>query len=123
MIADLLTALSRWASAVANLSLAYEAAQNGRQLDSERQREFLQDGDAFWASLTRARLSVRNPAARPALDALQEQFIRMTNHMNLAAFKQTSPKFIADFQDYRVIIGNAKAALEQAALNWDGELK
>ncbi|WP_146605039.1 hypothetical protein [Jiangella anatolica] len=121
VIADLLTALQRWATAIANLSVAYEAAQNGAKLDAARVREFHQDTDAFWALLTRARLSVRNPAARQTLDALQEQFILMTNHLNLAAAGQTSSKFVADFQDYRTIVGNAKIALEQAALNWDGE--
>lgn len=122
VVADLIVALYAYASGVANLKLAYDATNRGGRVDVDRVREFQEAASAFSTALVRARVTVRNPAARPALDALHEQNVKMANHLNLAALGQPAPEFLADFREFRRIIGESQVALETAALTYDGTL-
>lgn len=121
-VADLLAAMFGWHSAVVNLSQAYAAAARGATVDVDRIREYQEMGEGFGVVLARARLAVRNPAARPPLDALRIQHVKMSGHMSLGALGIPSDDFNKDFREFREVSGKAWQQLESACLQWDGSL-
>jgi len=122
-VAELLGAMLDLVSAVANLGAAYEtAAATGARINAERAQYFQERVHSFGLALASARLSVRNPAARPSLEELHQHWAKMVNHLSLASFGQPSKQFTDDFAAFHKVTMRAWLQLEEACLTWDGSL-
>jgi len=120
--ADLVIAIYDYVESTANIKFALERASQGAALDKDRIRQYQAKARALRPVLVRARLTLGNPAARPALDALHEQDVRMPSHFNLLVLGEPSSEFATDFVDFQRVIGESRVAIEEAALTYDGVL-
>jgi hypothetical protein len=121
-VADLIAVLYDYLSSVVNLKLAYDASAQGAEPDLPRIGELHEVSKRFGPVIIRARLLVRIPEARPVLDLLEYQHIRMTGHLNLTLMGEPSAEFVEHFREFHRVISESKVALERAALAYDGRL-
>lgn len=125
IIGELIAEMYQWANAVANLGVTYEQARRTRSsaaVDVERFRKHQDDLRPFAAALARARVSVQNPAARPALEALRKQHLAMSTLLNQEAAGSPAPDYLEQFRRFQQVLGEVNQQLEEAALRWDGVL-
>lgn len=122
-IAKLITTLHPWLSAFASWGATYERA-GATALSSPAVHDLHKTYTAAALELNEAlsvaRVTVRNPAARPALDVLREQRARVTGLATVGMLGQPDPKFTQYWQEIHVACAKALDDLEEAAVNWDG---
>lgn len=122
-IAKLITTLQPWISGIASWGAAHERA-GAAALHSanvnEMHNKYTDAAMEFGSALSIARVTVRNPAARPALDSLSRERARATGLVSVAMLGKPDPEFAAYFRSIHIASGKALGDLEEAALNWDG---
>jgi hypothetical protein len=121
IIGELLVGLHLWITSLANRKYAFDKLRSGQgEIRAERYQKYHADAEAFAAILSRARVSVQNPAARPYIRSLQQQLETMSLLMNLVAEGREVSDFEAKFVESQEQAAQANRGLEEAALQWDG---
>jgi hypothetical protein len=124
-IGKLITTLQPWISGIASWGAAYQRAGAAALMSpnvNEMHNKYTEAATEFGSALSIARVTVRNPAARPALDSLSQERARATGLVSVAMLGKPDPEFAAYFRAIHIASGKALGDLEEAALNWDGSI-
>lgn len=106
MVGELLVGLHLWVNSVENRKFALNQHRQGRgEINAERFQKYLADEETFRAILARARVSIRNPQARPHIDALRNQLLIMSRLMNAATDGYGFSSLESRFETFQGVAG------------------
>ena len=128
IVGELLVGLQLWVTSVANRKWAFDQLRKGNidnsrfVIDAERFRKYHADAETFAAALSRARVSIQNPAARTHLADLRVWHQRMALMLSIMAEGSEIKEFAMVYEEYEKAMAAANRGLEEAALQWDGQV-